>query len=192
MTFEVNIKILQSDCSKCYFFDQVNTSNLFEGTLYFVRTKSLHFGPVAASNYGEDRNINTNSDSDASIVITDDVNADDVGEIKDIKTEIPRTSMEMDFLMDRSDTGNEQNAEEIPLHYELMDYSIDANEQNDEENPLQSGTSNPAVPDEFDYVSPPAEIIFQYLLLEPIKYEAMNPLERVRENKVYTTRDCLK
>ena len=100
--------------------------------------------------------------------------------------------MEMDFLMDRSDTGNEQNTEEIPLHYELMDYSIDANEQNDKENPLQSGTSNPAVPDEFDYVSPPAEIIFQYLLLEPTKYEAMNPLERVRENKVYTTRDCLK
>ena len=26
MAFEVNIKILQSDCSKCYFFDQVNTS----------------------------------------------------------------------------------------------------------------------------------------------------------------------
>ena len=79
------------------------------------------------SNYAEDRNINTDSDSDASIVLIDEVNADDVGEIKDIKTEIPRTSMETDFLTDRSDTGNERTAEEIPLHYEHMDYSIDAN-----------------------------------------------------------------
>ena len=69
MAFKVNIKILQSDCSKCYFFDQVNTSNLFKDTLYFVRRESLHFDPVVPSNYAEDRNININSDSDASIVI---------------------------------------------------------------------------------------------------------------------------
>ena len=124
MAFKVNIKILQSDCSKCY---QVNTSNFFEHTLYFVRTESLHFDSVVPSNYAEDRNINTDSDSDASIVINDEVNTDDVGEIKDIKNEIPRTSMETDFPMDRSDTGNKQNAEEVPLHYEPMDYSIDAN-----------------------------------------------------------------
>ena len=107
MAFKVNIKILQSDCSKCYFFDQVNTSNLFEDTLYFVRTEPLHFDPVVPSNYAEDRNINTDSDSHGSIVILDEVNADDVGEIKDIKTEIPRTSMKTNFLMDQSDTGNE-------------------------------------------------------------------------------------
>ena len=85
MAFKVNNKILQSDCSKCYFFDQVNTSNLFEDTLYFIRTELLH---------SEDTNINIDSDSDASIVITDEVNADDVAEIKDIKTEIPTTSMD--------------------------------------------------------------------------------------------------
>ena len=134
MAFKGNIKILQSDCSKCYFFDQVNTSNLFEDTLYFVRTESLHFDSVVPSNYAEDRNINTDSDSDASIVINGEVNTDNVGEIKDTKNEIPRTSMETDFLVDRSDTGNERNVEEIPLHYEPMDYSIDANEQNKEGN----------------------------------------------------------
>ena len=144
MTFKVYIKILQSDCSKCSFFDQVSTSILFKDTLYFVRTESLHLDPVVPSNYAEDRNINTDCDNDASIVIIDEVNADDLGEIKDIKTEIPGTSMEIDFLMDRSGTGNEQNAEEILLHYEPMDYSIDANAQNDKENPLQSGTSDAA------------------------------------------------
>ena len=108
MAFKVNIKILQSDCSKRYFFDQVNTSNLFEDTLYFVRTESLHFDPVVPSNFAEDRNINIDSDRDASIVIIDEVNADDVVEIKDIKTEIPSTSMDTDFLMGRSDTGNKK------------------------------------------------------------------------------------
>ena len=184
MAFGVNIKILQNDCSKCYFFDQVNTSNLFKGTLYFVRTESLHFDPVVPSNYAEDRNINIDSDSDASIVIIDEVNADDVGEIKDIKIEIRRTSMEIDFLMDRSDTGDERNAEEIPLHYEPIDYSINANKQNEGENPLQSATSDPAVPDGFDYINRPVKLIFQILLV-------MTPLKRVRENKVYTIRDCV-
>ena len=108
----------------------MNTSNLFKNTLYFVRTESLHFDPVVPSNYAEDRNINIDSDSDASIVIIDEVNVDDVGEIKDIKTDIPGTSMETDFLMDQSDTGNERNAEEIPPHYEPMGYSIDENKQN--------------------------------------------------------------
>ena len=177
MAFKVNIKILQSDCSKCYFFDQVNTSNLFKDTLHFVRTESLHFDPVVPSNYAEDRNTNIDSDSDASIVIIDDV-----GEIKDIKTDIPGTSMETDFLMDQSDTGNGRNAEEISLHYEPMDYSIDENKQNEEKNPLQSATSDPAVPHGFDYVSPPAEIILQILFVEPTKYEVMTLLKRVREN----------
>ena len=36
--------------------------------------------------------------------------------------------METDVFMDQSDTGNERNAEKVPLHYEPMDYSIDANE----------------------------------------------------------------
>ena len=130
MAFKVNIKILQSDCSKCYFFDQVNTSNLFKNTLYFVRTESLHFDPAVPSNYAEDRNINIDSDSNASIVIIDEVNTDYVQEIKEIKTDIPGTSMEKEFLMNWSDTGNEWNAEEIPLHYEPMDYSIDENKQN--------------------------------------------------------------
>ena len=94
MAFKVNNKILQSDCSKCYFFDQVNISNLFEDTLYFVRTELLHFDPVVPSNFGEHTNINIDSDSDASIVIIDEVNADNVAEIKDIKTEIPSTSMD--------------------------------------------------------------------------------------------------
>ena len=184
MAFKVNIKILQSDCSKCYFFDHVNASNLFKNTLYFVRTESLHFDPVVPSNYAEDRNTNIDSDSDASIVIIDDV-----GEIKDIKTDIPGTSMETDFLMDQSDTGNGRNAEEISLHYEPMDYSIDENKQNEEKNPLQSATSDPAVPDGFDYVSPPAEIILQILFVEPTKYEVMTLLKRVRENH---QRLCLK
>ena len=160
--------ILQSDCSKRYFFDQVNTSNLFEDTLYFVRTESLHFNPVVPSNFAENRNINIDSDRDASIDIIDKVNADDVVEIKDIKTEIPSTSMDTDFLMGRSDTGNKQNAEEIPLYYEPTDYSTDVNEQNEEENPLQSTTFGPAVLDGFDYVNPPAEFIFQFLLVEHI------------------------
>ena len=172
MAYKVNIKTLQSDCSKCYFFDQLKTSNLFEDTLYFVRTESLHSDPVVPSNYAEDRNINTDSDSDASIVIINDLNADDVGDIKDIKTEIPRTRMETDFLTDQSDTGNERNAEEILLHYGPMDYSIDANKQNEEENPLQSATSDPAVPDGFDYVNPPAELKFQFLLVEPLNMKS--------------------
>ena len=100
-----------NDCSKCYFFDQVNTLNLFDDTLYFARTESLHFDPVVPSNYAEDRNTNIDSDSDASIVIIDEVNVDDVEEIKDIKTDIHGASMEIDFFMDRSDTGNERNAE---------------------------------------------------------------------------------
>ena len=51
MVFKINIKILQSDCSKCYFFDQVNSSSLFEDNLHFVRTKSLHFCPLVPSNF---------------------------------------------------------------------------------------------------------------------------------------------
>ena len=78
------------------------------------------------------------------------MNADNVVEIKDVKTEIPSASMDTDFLMDRSDTGNEQNSGAFPLHNEPMDYSIDANEQNEEENSLQSATSDPAVPDGFN------------------------------------------
>ena len=136
--------------------------------MYFVRTELLHSDPVVPSNYAEDRNINTDSDSDASIVIINDLNADDVGDIKDIKTEIPRTRMETDFLTDQSDTGNERNAEEILLHDGPMDYPIDANKQHEEENPLQSATSDPAVPDGFDYVNPPAELKFQFLLVEPL------------------------
>ena len=120
------------------------------------------------------------------------MNADDVREIKNIKTDIPGTSMETDFLMDRSDTGNERNAVEIPLHYEPMDYSIDENKQKEEENPLQSATSDPAVSDGFDCVNPPAQLIFQILLVEQTKYEVMTPLRRVWESKVYTIRDCLK
>ena len=89
----------------------MNTLNLFDDTLYFARTESLHFDPVVPSNYAEDRNTNIDSDSDASIVIIDEVNADDVEEIKDIKTDIHGTSMEIDFFMNRSDTGNERNAE---------------------------------------------------------------------------------
>ena len=73
--------------------------------------------------------MNTDSDSDASIVIIDEVNADADVEIRDIKAEIPSNSMDRDFLMHRSDNGNEQNAQEIPLHCQHMGYSIDANEQ---------------------------------------------------------------
>ena len=184
MVFKIKIKILQSDCSKCYFFDQVNTSNLFKDTLHFLRTESLHFDPFVPSSFAEDRNINIGSDSDASIVIIDDV-----GEIKDIKIDIPGTSMETDFIMDQSYTGNGRNAEEISLHYESMDYSVNENKQNEEKNPLQSATSDPAVPDGLDYVSPPAELILQILFVEPTKYEVMTPLKRVRENH---QRLCLK
>ena len=121
------------------------------------------------SNYAEDRSINIDSGSDASIIIIDKVNPDDVGKIKDIKIEIPMTSMKTDFLMDWSNTGNERHAEEIPLYYEPMDYSIDANKQN-EEDPSQFATSDPAVPDGFDYINPPAELTFQILLAQPTKY----------------------
>ena len=55
-----------------------------------------------------------------------------LGEIKDIKIEISRTSMEADFLMNQSDTVSERNTEEIPVHYEPMGYYIDANKQNEE------------------------------------------------------------
>ena len=72
-----------------------------------------------------------------------------------------------------------------------MDYFIDENKQNEEENPLQSATSDPAVPDGFDYINPPAEPIFQILLVKLTKYEVMTPLKRVRENNVYTIRDCV-
>ena len=96
-------------------------------------------------------NINNDSDNDASIVITDKVNADDFVEIKDIKTEIPSTSVDTDFLMDWSDTGNERNAEEIPFHYDPMDYSIDANEKKEE-----------------------LEFLFQFLLVESTKYEVIS------------------
>ena len=65
----------------------------------FVRTESLHFDPVVPSNYPEGININTYSDSDASIVITDELNED-----------------------------NEQNTGKISLHFEPMDYSVDGNE----------------------------------------------------------------
>ena len=52
--------------------------------MYFVITESSHFDPVVPSNYAEDKNINTDSNRDALIVITDEVNADDVVEINDI------------------------------------------------------------------------------------------------------------
>ena len=78
MAFKVNINILQSDCSKCYFFDEVNTSNLFEVSLHFAKTESLHFDLVVPSNSAEGRNINIDHDSNASVIIIDEMNADDV------------------------------------------------------------------------------------------------------------------
>ena len=165
--------MIQSDiakCYKCYFFDQVNTSYSFEDTMYFVRTESLPFDPVVLPNYEEGRN-------DAFIII-DEVNTVDVVDIKDIKIEITSTSMVTDFLMDQLDNGNEQNKEETLFHYEPIDYSVDGNEQN-KENQLQSATSNPTVPNEFDHVNPLADILFQFLLVVPTKYEVMNHLKRV-------------
>ena len=47
------------------------------------------------------------------------------------------------------------------------------------------------VPDEFDYINPLAEFLFQFLLVELTKYEVMIHLKRVRENKIYTIRDCV-
>ena len=144
------------------------------------------------SNYAEDRSINIDSGSDASIVIIDKVNPDDVGKIKDIKIEIPMTSMKTDFLMDWSNTGNERHAEETPLYYEPMDYSIDANKQNEEENPSQFATSDPAVPDGFDYINPPAELTFQILLAQPTKYY-YDPFEMCQGKQgMYHQRLCLK
>ena len=66
----------------------------------FVRTEPLHFDPVVPSNYLGGISINTYSDSDASIVITDELNEDDDVETKGIKTEIPSTNMDTDFFMD--------------------------------------------------------------------------------------------
>ena len=108
-----------------------------------------------------------------------------VVDIKEIKTEIPSTSIDTDFLMDQLDNGYEQNEEETLLHYGPIDYSVDDNEQNEEKNWLQSATSNPIEPDGFDYVNPFAEFLFQFLLVEVAKYEVMIHLKCVRENKVY-------
>ena len=66
----------------------------------FVRTEPLHFDPMVPSNYPEGISINTYSDSDASIVITDELNEDDDVETKGIKTEIASTNMDTDFFMD--------------------------------------------------------------------------------------------
>ena len=88
----------------------------------------------------------------------DEVNAYNAVKIKDIKTEVPSTSMGTDCVVYRSDTGSEQNAEEIPVKC-----SIDANDQNEEENPFQSAASDPAALDGSEYVSPPAEFILQLL-----------------------------
>ena len=70
-------------------------------------------------------------------------------------------------------------------------YSVDSNEQNEEENPCQPATSDPAVPDRCDYINPPAEFLFQVLFIKLTKYEVMTPFKRVRENKLYTNRDCV-
>ena len=160
--------------------------------MYFVRTESLHFGPVVPSYEAGSRYIDTDSDIDASIVIIDEVNSDDIVQIKDTKTEIPSTSLDTDFLMDQPNNGNKKNAEEIQLHSEPMNYSDDCNEQNEQENQLQSALTDQAVPDRFDCVSPPTEFLFQYLIVEPPQNEFMNPLKRARENKVYHQRLCLK
>ena len=88
----------------------------------------------------------------------DEANAYNAVKIKDIKTEVPSTSTGTDCVVYRSDTGSEQNAEEIPVKC-----SIDANDQNEEENPFQSAASDPAVLDGSEYVSPPAEFILQLL-----------------------------
>ena len=88
----------------------------------------------------------------------DEVNAYNAVKIKDIKTEVPSTSMGTDCVVYRSDTGSEQNAEEIPVKC-----SIDASDQNEEENPFQSAASDPAALDGSEYVSPPAEFILQLL-----------------------------
>lgn len=88
----------------------------------------------------------------------DEANAYNAVKIKDIKTEVPSTSTGTDCVVYRSDTGSEQNAEEIPVKC-----SIDANDQNEEENSFQSAASDPAVLDGSEYVSPPDEFILQLL-----------------------------
>ena len=47
------------------------------------------------------------------------------------------------------------------------------------------------LPDEFDYVNPLDEFLFQFLFVELTKYEVMIHLKHVRENKIHTIRDCI-
>ena len=73
---------------------------------------------MVPTKYSEGININTYTDKDASIVITDELNEDDAAETNCIKTEIPSTSMDADFFMDSL------------ILVMNMDYSVDGNEWN--------------------------------------------------------------
>ena len=161
MAYKVNIVIFQSNCEKCRILENINAANSFDHTIYFVRTESLHFDPVVPI-LCDTKTDDDGSDSDDSVAITDVPT--DKKELRNAKID---NSFEIDFTHQK------------PVYPLKGDTNILISPQNQE------------YPPDFSIRNPSAASLFQALLVEPSKFEVATPLKQVRQDRMYTVKNCL-
>ena len=163
MAYGVNIIVFQSNCEEVRILENINADNHFEHTVYFVRTLSLHFDPVIPVFYADPAE---GSESGDSVTITDFITGQNVS--KNSKAEIKPDP----------DAAREEyeNSKDDPLH--------------DSTNRVATHPSEYLLND-FNFKNPSGASLINALLVEPTKYEVSTPLKQVRQNKMFTVRDCL-
>ena len=168
MAYGVNVTLFQSDTEKCEIIDvNLNKDNNFLHTLYFVRTLSSHFDPVLPI-----RCVDTQNDSENDTQCKG-VSLNEHRESDGYESDGSIVLVEVVNNIDESQTTREPKLEPNSGEMDSIP-SIDITDQDSE----------------FDYSSPSAESLFQILYVEPEKLEVASPLKGVRENKVYTVKNC--
>lgn len=185
MIYQVNIIVFQSDSEKCEIINQINPTNKFEDTIYFVRTLSEHLDAVVPVESIVIQTIDLTECDDTDLAECDDI----VSSQEPVKQEqIDLTSFDntsqvgvkqgIDFT-GFNDTSQERvKQEQIDLTDvdELHDFDCNSRIVDKEQNG-------------FDYDSPTAQMLVRAILLEPSNHEVDSPLKGVRRNKMYTVKD---
>ena len=155
--------------------NNINPDNNFQHTMYFVRTESLHFDPVIPTHPcpPADKIIMKESfPVDTVYDIEDEEQSDSdlsivVVEPKDVST---------DFNIDSIDNNDRKDAD---MKMIIVDDNVLA-EENEQDEFLKK----------FDYNNPRGEDIFHCIFLEPSRYERTTPPKQVKNNLLYTIKDC--
>ena len=200
MAYEVNIIIFQSSCTDCRILENINKDNFFQHTLYFVRTESLHFDPVIPIHCKEGL-----SDSSGSLINTDlddgpnnansEVTVDSPPDLhkqndKWVPEEHGGQQDNTDLDDGPNDATSELTVDSLPdLHRQSVKCVPEEHGGHTLSNMSNTSAQAPSLGN-FNYKSPSGLSLFQALLVEPTKYEVPTPLKRVRENRMYTVRNC--